>query len=62
MSVPKSALLCLEPGAAPKSPTQFTVTCPAGTFTILSIHLDLNAPASTAKNAAIGNTIVVVAE
>ena len=65
LSAAKSAALCLEPSAAPKSPTEFMVTFPAGTFTILSVHLDLNAPASSAtpgKNASIGNTIVVVAE
>ncbi len=62
MSAPKAALFCLEQPASPKSPTDFMITFPAGTFTILSVHLDRNAPASPAKNIAIGNTIVVVAE
>ena len=62
MSVPKAALFCLTQPASPKSPTDFMVTFPAGTFTILSVHLDRNAPASPAKNIAIGNTIVVVSE
>lgn len=62
MSALKASLLCVHPLGSPKAPTTYFARFPVGKYTILSVHLDRSAPASPAKDVAIGDTIVVVAE
>lgn len=59
---PRAGTFCLAQPRSALSPVDHAVVFPAGTFTILSVHQDLNSPSSPGKHIAIGNTIVVVSE
>jgi hypothetical protein len=55
-----AALVCLnkKPGFG-KSPITFAQTFPAGSFQVMALVLDFNAPAAPAKNIAVGNSIAL---
>ena len=60
LSPSKAALLCLNGRPAfPRSPTSFTQVFPVGDFTLGGVVLDPNSVLSPAKNASIGNWLVI---